>query len=278
MEQAQKPVVSFVTVNYKTPHFIRQLLQGVQDAKFTFPFEYFLVDNDSHDGVLEMVRKEFPWATAIDAGYNSGFAVGNNLGITRSSGKYIVPLNPDLTVFPGEMEKWIAWMDAHPEVGISGPRIFSPDGTDQDSCYRFHSLMTPVYRRTPLGKLPWAKRAIENLLMKGMDRTKEQEVDWVLGAALCVRREVFEKIGGFDERFFMYFEDEDWCRRAWEKGFRVAYTPVASFTHYYRRQSRIKRPWEVFTNRVTRIHIESGVKYFWKYFRQPNPRLAREEG
>jgi hypothetical protein len=256
-------------------NFIRHLLQGVQDAHLPFSFEYFLVDNDSKDGMAEFVRKEFPWVTVIEAGYNNGFAVGNNLGIKQARGEYIIPLNPDLIVFPGEIEKWIAWMDAHPDVGISGPRLRNPNGDDQNSCFQFHNLMTPVYRRTFIGRFGFAKRAMDRYTMKDLDRSKEQEVDFILGAAMCVRRSLHEKIGGFDERFFMYFEDEDWCRRAWKHGSRVMYTPVAEIRHYYRRQSRIKRPWEIFTNRVARIHVASGVKYFWKYWGESNPRVGK---
>ncbi|MSR85053.1 glycosyltransferase family 2 protein [Candidatus Uhrbacteria bacterium] len=266
------PLISFITVNYKMCQLIRHLLQGIEDAHLPFSFEYLVVDNASNDGISEMVSKRFPWVTFISSPVNGGFGAGNNLGVRQAKGRYVVFLNPDLTIFPGEVEKWIAWMEQHPEVGISGPRIVNPDFLDQDSCYHFPKLLTPAYRRTFLGKLPWARQAMDHYLMRDMDRTVVQPVDWVLGAAMMVRRNLFEQIGMFDERFFMYFEDADLCRRAWMVGMQVMYTPAARVIHYHQRQSRTRYVWQAVTNPLTRIHIESGVKYFLKYYRKPHPR------
>jgi hypothetical protein len=268
----KKPKVSFVTVNYKTPHFIRHLLRGFEEAKPTFPFEYFVVDNASDDGTIEHVKRQFHWVTTILAEKNLGFGGGNNLAVGQARGEYIIFLNPDLTVFPGEIESWVEWMDAHPDVGISGPRVLNPDGTDQHSCYRFPGSFIPLYRRTLIGSTPWGKRAIASYLMHDMDRNKEQDVDWVQGSAMCVRRTTLEKVGPFDNRYFMYFEDTDLCRRAWEAGHRVTYTPCARFVHYLHRESKTKYPWEAFTNRLARAHIKSGVKYFLKYRTKASPR------
>ncbi|MEK7473734.1 MAG: glycosyltransferase family 2 protein [Patescibacteria group bacterium] len=269
----RKPKVSFVTVHYKTPHFIRHLLRGVEEAKPAFDFEYFVVENAPEDGALEPILKRFSWATLVKAEKNLGFGGGNNLGIRRARGEYVVLLNPDLTVFPGELETWIEWMDAHPDVGISGPRTLNPDGTDQHSSYRFPGPFIPLYRRTMLGSTPWGKRAIASYLMHDMDRNVEQDVDWVQGSAMCIRREVLDRIGAFDERFMMYFEDTDLCRRVWEAGHRVTYAPHARFVHYLQRESKTKYPWEVLTNRLARVHIQSGIKYFLKYQGTANPRI-----
>jgi GT2 family glycosyltransferase len=269
-----EPKVSFVTVNYKMPHFVRHLLQGVQDAALPFSFEYFLVDNGSADGVLAMVSERFPWVKTMDTGRNAGFGAANNLALPEAKGEYVIFLNPDTVVFPGELEAWIDWMDKRPEVGASGPRVLNPDGSDQQTACRFPTLFTPVYRRTLLGKTPWGKKSLSKYLMDGMDRGLEQDVDWVQGSALCIRRSVLERIGHFDERFFMYFEDADLCRRIWKSGSRVTYVPQARIVHYHGRGSMIRWPWQAVTNRLTRIHIWSGLKYFLKYRREPDPRQA----
>lgn len=267
-----QPRISFITVNYKTPHHIRHLLTGIQGADLGVPFEYFLVDNDSKDNTPSMVRESFPWVNVIESGSNKGYGAGNNLALNQAKGEYILLCNPDLIVFPKEIESWIEWMDRRPDVAISGPRLLNPDGTDQESCYRFPSLLTPILRRTPLGTIGWFRRLHDRHIMKDMDRRLEQDVDWVLGAAMLIRKSALEKIGGFDERFFMYYEEADICRRAWLNGFRVSYFPEARFMHYHRRESRIQHPWEVFTNKLTRIHITSAMKFFAKYFGQPHPR------
>lgn len=270
-----EPLATFITVNTRTPHFIRNLLQGVQAAKWEFPFEYFVVDNGSHDGSVEMLRERFPWVKIIENDRNLGFGPSNNRAMRQAKGKYVALINPDLTLFPGECEKWLAWMETHPEVAMTGPRLKNPDGEDQDSVCRFHELLTPAYRRTPLGRTPWGRRALDRYLAKDLDRTREQEVDWVLGAAVLMRRAALERVNYFDERFFLYFEDEDLCRRFWEAGEKVMYVPDASFVHYYQRESRITHWWEALTKRKTRIHILSGLKYFIKYARKGNPRIKQ---
>ncbi|MDO8583655.1 MAG: glycosyltransferase family 2 protein [bacterium] len=269
------PVVSFVTVSYRMLHFIRHLLTGIQEAAPGFTFEFFLVDNASNDQTVEWVRERFPWVRVIASKENIGLSAANNLALKEATGEFIMHLNPDLTIFSGELDKWVDWMKQRPEVGISGPRLLNPDGTDQDSCYRFHRLMTPVYRRTPLGRTPWGKRHTDNFLMKDMNREQEQDVDWVLGAAMLMRRDLVSKIGNFDDRFFLYFEDTDICRRAWRAGSRVTYTPVTKILHYYRRESRTKHVWDVFRNKITRVHIKSAIKYFWKYKGEKHPRATR---
>ncbi len=271
-----RPRLSIITVNYQKPHFIRHLLKGIEEIRLGVDFEYFLVDNASGDGSADMVAQQFPWATLIRSEKNIGFGGGNNLALRVASGDYIFLCNPDLTLFAGELEKWMEWMDEHPLVGVSTPRVLNPDGSDQVSCYRFPQLLTPLLRRSALGRLPWARRHLHAYTMAEMDREKEQDVDWGFGAALLIRRDVLEKIGHFDERFFMYFEDADLCRRAWEAGSRVCYTPVAKVMHYHQRESRARTSMEfltLFTNPLARAHLVSGLKYFLKYLHKPSPRF-----
>ncbi|MEN9557718.1 MAG: hypothetical protein RL141_87 [Candidatus Parcubacteria bacterium] len=265
MTSSTPPVISFVTVCHRTPHLIRLLLQGVERAGFTFPFEYFLVDN-GRDGTAEMVRERFPWVTVIDAGTNRGFGAGNNIALRETRGKYVMLINPDLTLFPGEMEKLLAFAEGVPDVGIIGPRVENPDGSRQESCTRLSTPLIPLYRRTPLGRTPWGVRAVDRYFMRDTSHHDPHDAEAVYGAAMLIRREVLDTVGMFDERFFMYYEDEDLCRRAAAAGWRVHYAPVARFVHYHQRESRIRAPWEILTNRMARAHIASGVKYLLKYF------------
>lgn len=264
--------VTFVTVCYKTPDLIRSLLKGVEAANFSFPFEYILVDNAAGDGTGDMVREKFPWVRIIDAQGNVGFGRGSNLAMKEAKGEYVMLFNPDLTVFPGEMEKLLAFADAQPDLGIVGPKILHPNRTIQRNFHRFHSLMTPIYRRTVLGQTPWGKRSLDRFQMTDADVNVVQDVDGLFGAAMLIRSKALKQIGLFDERFFMYFEDVDLCRRAWESKWRVCYAPVATFVHYLQRESDVKHWWEVLTNRTSRAHIASAVHYFRKYHRKPLPR------
>lgn len=268
------PKVTFITVNFKMKEYVRALLKGMEIAHVSIPFEYILVDNASEDGIGEMIREQFPWVRYIASSKNIGFGAGNNIGIREARGEYVVLLNPDLVIVPGQFEPWIDWMDAHPRVGISGPRLLNPDGTDQQSCFRFYHWTIPFYRRTMLGKTPWGKKALRHFRMDDMDRNKEQKVDCVLGAAMMVRQDLLRRLGGIDERFFLYFEDTDLCRRAWKEGYEVMYTPVAKLFHYYQRQSHVHHVWDILTNRAARIHIMSGIRYFLKYWNEPNPHVS----
>src|SRR3989344_6068936 len=265
------PKVSFITVCYRTPHLIRILLTGIEEARFAFPFEYFLVDNGG-DGTADMVRERFPWVTVITPLANVGFSAGNNLALREMHGEYAMLVNPDLSVFPGEMEKLLAFADATPDAGIIGPLVQNPNGSRQESCTRFPAPLMPLFRRTPLGSTSWGERAIDRYLMRDVEHAESHDADTVYGAAMLIRRPVLEKTGYFDERFFMYYEDVDLCRRSWDSGWRVVYAPVARFVHYLQRESRIRAPWELVTNKVARVHIASGVKYFLKYRRSLLPR------
>ena len=267
-----QPLVTCITVNYRTPHLVRHLLKRVEEAHFSFPFEYWLVDNASGDGCLEQVRRDHPWVKTLSVTENCGFGAGNNLAIRQAKGKYILLFNPDLVVLPGETDKLVAWMEAHPEVGICGPRLVNPDQTLQVSRFTFHDLYTPLVRRTFLGKTRWGKKKLAQYFLAEAAGDQPQEVDWILGAAMLIRRELLDGIGQFDERFFMYFEEEDLCRRAWQTGSKVVYAPVATFMHYYGRDSQTRYSLEFFTNRMARVHVMSGLKYLWKYRGQKNPR------
>jgi len=268
------PKVSFVTVCYRTPGLIRMLLKGVEAANLGFPFEYFLVDNAPGDGTARMVKERFPWVQVIETPRNLGFGAGNNLALKRARGTYAMVVNPDLTVFPDEIEKLVTFMDDHPDVAFSGPALFNPDGTRQDSCYRFPSPMIPVYRRTFLGRSPWGRRAVGYYLMRDAQPIENPtEVDALMGSAILMRRSALDEIGLFDENYFMYFEEMDICRRAWERRWRVAYVPKARLVHYHQRESRIDWPWHLITNRPARAHIISALYYFRKYWRKPHPHL-----
>lgn len=266
------PKVTFITVCFRTPNMIRMLLRGFENAKLSFPYEYILVNNASGDGTSEMVRELFPWVKIIEAPGNVGYGAGNNLALKQAQGEYVMIMNPDIVVFPGELEKLLVEADRRPDVGIFGPRLLNPDRTMQRSFYRFPTPLIPVYRRTPLGSTPWGRKTIAWYLMLDNNPDQVAEVDWVLGGAQLIRRRVFMDAGNFDDRFFMYFEEVDLCRRAWSNGWRVAYVPQAEFVHFHTRESDTGSVFGAILNRTTRVHIASAVKYFLKYHGKALPR------
>ncbi len=257
--------LSIVILNYKSKGLVKQCVKTIGLAAPKPSYEIIVVDNDSRDGTGEMLAALFPHVKFIQSPANLGYAAGNNLGIKAATGRYVVIMNPDITVRPGSFEAMVAFMDLNPDVGIMGPKLVHPDGSLDASCYRFPEYAIPVYRRTPLGRLPAGKRAVASYLMEDYDHETTRDVDWLLGATLMVRREALDAVGLLDERFFLYFEDTDWCRRFWKAGWRVVYFTGANMVHYHERLSA-QGSWLVSPLRKsTRIHIASCIKYFAKW-------------
>lgn len=259
------PELSIIILNYKSRGLVKQCVKTIGLCAPSVSHEIIVVDNDSKDGTGEMLAAAFPHVRFIQSSANVGYAAGNNIGIRAARGRYVVIMNPDITVRPGALEAMTAFMDANPDVGIMGPKLVHPDGSIDPSCYRFPTYAIPVYRRTPLGRLQSARVAVAKYLMEDYDKQATTDVDWLLGAVLMVRREALDGVGMLDERYFLYFEDTDWCRRFWQAGWRVVYYTGAKMVHYHERLSA-QGNWLVSPFRKsTRIHISSCIKYFRKW-------------
>ena len=275
--------LSIIILNYKQKGLVKQCIRGILQSNIKLDYEIIVVDNNSGDGCLEMVREYFlddktNAATAATLGRegkpgiktaasekNGGFASGNNLGIKKAEGKYIMIINPDIAVTEGVVEKLYNFLETAAAAGIVGPKLINPDGSTQFSCRRYPSYLIPIYRRTFLGRLPFARRQLDNFLMMEQDHQKNMKVDWLFGACLFIKKNFLDKVGFFDERFFMYFEDLDLCRRFWEKGYEVWYLADAEMVHYHQRLSAGSNLFFSIFSKATRIHIMSGIKYFAKY-------------
>lgn len=262
--------LSVVILNYKNRGLVRQCVKTIELYAPKLAYEIIVVDNDSQDGTELMMathfpKEKFPHVTFIQSGGNIGYAGGNNIGIKASSGKYVCIMNPDITVRAGALDELVRFMEANPEVGVCGPKLTHPDGSLDHSSYRFPTPAIPVYRRTPLGKTAAGKKALSSYLMADADRNVTRDVDWLLGAVLMVRREAIDQVGLLDDRYFLYFEDTDWCRRFWQAGWRVTYHAGANMVHYHERLSAqgswITGPFR----KSVRIHISSCIKYFRKW-------------
>jgi len=257
--------LSVIIVNYNTGSLTSACLESILKQGLPFKLDLIVVDNASSDESVSFLRSDFPEVKVIANETNDGFGAGVNIGLKEAKGDYQLILNPDVIVLPGALEDMVDYMEDNQEVGILGGKLVSPNGDLQYSCFRYYRPMTIVYRRTWLGKMTRGKREIDHFLMKDFDHRTPRDVDWLMGSCLMVRDKVVNKIGGMDERFFMYFEDVDWCRRVWEVGWRVRYFPKARFSHYYQRGSQKGGWFGLLTNRVAREHIKSALKYFAKY-------------
>lgn len=266
--------LSIVIVNYNGRGLLRQCLRSLfaNLRNTTLTYKIIVVDNNSQDNSVDMVREEFPSVRLIPLEINGGYAKGVNIGIRSIECRYYFILNMDTTIVqPHAVKKLVEFMDAHPTVGLAGPKLINPNGTTQVSCCTFQKFMYPIYRRTMLGRLPFAKKAIREFLMLDWDHKTSRPVDWVIGTGMMVRHEALNQVGLMDERFFMYFEDVDWCRRFWDHGWQIFYIADVEMVHYYSRDSAKTMGVQSVRNRQTRVHITSWIKYFLKYLGKETP-------
>ncbi len=261
--------VSFIIVSWNVRDLLRRCLGSIVPQLEGRVGEIWVVDNASSDGTVEALRAEFPNARVIANAENVGFARGNNQALGQAQGRYFFLLNPDTELCPNALARLIDYMDAHPRVGAAGPRLYYGDGSPQSSRRRFPTLATAFFESTRLQQWFPRHRVLTRYYMLDTSDDVEQEVDWINGSAMFLRREVYAQVGGFDEAFFMYSEELDWCCRIKQAGWSVAYVPSAQVVHHEGKSSE-----QVAAQRDIRFH-SSKVRYFRKYHGRPAGELVR---
>lgn len=228
-----------------------------------------VVDNHSHAyHANELVDEFFPGGMCLLREGDFGFGRSCNLGARAIDAEYYFFLNPDTKlVDEGIVLRLFTYLRAHPKVGIVGPKIFYFDGRLQETCRRFPAWYMPFVQRTALARTAFGKRYADHFAMRDYDHMMERGVDWMQGSALFMRGDVWSILGGFDDRFFMYFEDIDLCRRTKELGYEVVYYPEVSLQHFHGKESaRIANFFKnLVYNRIARAHIISWAKYSLKW-------------
>ncbi len=269
MSSSEKlPEISLIVASYKHPETLRLCLNSLRASlvNAAFNYEILVADSATEIPTKDMMAKDFPEISFFPFENNVGFQRIVREGLEHARGEYLFVLNYDIVAPNDSIEKLLAYLKSHPDVGIVGPKLLNFNGSMQPSAFRFYRPWTILYRRTFFGKFPFAKKHLSWFLMEDFDHEHPQEVDWIMGSALLVRREAYAKVGPMDTRFFMYMEDVDWCRRFWEAGYKVVYYPQATLFHYHGKGSAkggFLR--SLLFNRLTWYHIASAWKYFWKY-------------
>ncbi|MCK5211207.1 glycosyltransferase family 2 protein [Candidatus Parcubacteria bacterium] len=258
--------LSIIIVNYRDTEKILACLKSVAESDLSgIEYEVIVVDNGVIENIEAQVSLAIPTARYISNKKNLGMGAGNNVGIKKAEGEYVLVLNHDTRLQAEAAKNMLAYISRKKKVALVAPELVYPDGEHQDSCFRFPSFWLPFYRRTFIGK--FFKSQLDAFLLKNIDKRMPMEVDWVMGSCLLIRKSALEKIGnGFDERFWMYFEDIDLCHQLWQAGYKVIYFPTVQVVHDHGRGSA-KKPWFIapLTNRLARAHIISWLKYFWKW-------------
>jgi len=251
--------LSITICSWNTIEDTRACLQSLREAKNEANFEVIVVDNNSEDGSPIMVADEFPEFILLAQSKNLGFTGGHNLALQSAKGTHKALLNSDTVVHPGAIKALKDFMDSNPDAGIVGPKLLNPDGTLQYSCRRFPNPIAAAFRNTFLGRLFPKNKYTRDYLMQDWQHDDPREVDWVSGAALFIRGDCLSKIGLLDDQLFMFCEDVDWCKRAWQAGYKVKYLPQAVITHAIGR-STDKAP----NRMIARFH-RSMFRYYLKH-------------
>lgn len=273
--------VTIAINGYKNPDLLKQCLDSVFRAMSgsSLSFEVLVCDSATEEDTRFLMQHDFPQVRFFPFVKNVGFKKLFNTSLLEAKGRYVFPINSDVLLTEGSLEEMIEYLKAHPEVGIVSPRQLHYNGSPQRTAFRFYKPETILYRRTPLGKTAFGKQHIEWFTMADVAFSEPTPVDWVMGSAMLVDRDVaLGRVGLMDENFFMYMEDVDWCRRFWEEGLAVVYYPHVYIYHYHAKGSAkggVIRA--ILFNKLTRWHIQSALRYFWKYRHKTNPRERDRE-
>jgi GT2 family glycosyltransferase len=189
-------------------------------------------DNGSSDGSREFLRVRYGHrVTIVENGANLGFAAACNRAFAATSSPYVFLLNPDAELRPYALTGILEFMESHPRCGIAGSRIYNYDGTIQESCGEFDTWLGAFLRSSAWGEWPLLRPLANGASLREWQHASERRVDLAIGAALCIRRAVFDRIGTFDERFFLYHEEVDFAKRAAAAGFETWYVPASEAIH-----------------------------------------------
>lgn len=259
--------IVIVAYNNLYPECIQTVAEAVKRSRYKT--DVIVIDNNSTKAKAEdIVPPLMPTARVFNMEYNYGMGRSTNTGTQLIDAKYYFVLNPDTKlVDPTILDACVAYLESHPDVGILAPKILNFDGTRQDTCRRFPKWHMPLIQRTSLRNTAFGKSYTEEFLMHDYDQQTERDVDWVQGSAMFVPGHLWKRLGGFDRRFWLYFEDTDLCRRVQQAGYRVRYVPHIEIHHAFGRASaQIQNIFlNIMKSRATRAHIVSWIKYEWKW-------------
>lgn len=262
--------LSIIITSYKNPELLRVCVDSITKNYTGKDFEIIAADSETEEKMELMMREDYPEIRFISFKENVGFQALVKKAYESAQGEYVLILNGDIVIKEEAIEKLLEYIRNNSDVGIVGPQLLNFNETLQYSCFRYYKPITILYRRTFLGKMWFAKKHLDNFLMKDFDHQSEKEVDWLMGSALMTRKSSIEKVGLMDSRFRMYFEDVDWCRRFWENGLKVVYLPSSQVYHYHGKGSAGKNLLKtLILNKLAWIHIISAIKYFAKYWGKP---------
>ncbi|MFH1009901.1 MAG: glycosyltransferase family 2 protein [bacterium] len=258
--------VSVIIVNYNVRDLLDRALRSLYETAETLLREIWVVDNASTDGSVEFLRNHWPQVHVVSNQENCGYGRANNQAIAQADAKYVLILNPDTVVQRGALQELVDFMESRPQAGVCGPKIVSPEGRFRPECRRgFPTPLAAFSRLFGLSTLLPRSRLFGKYYLTYLDPDYETQVDALSGACMMVRREVTQSVGPFDENYFLYGEDIDWCWRMKQAGWEVWYIPRASIVHV--KGASMRRS----SSRLDRFFFEAMRIFIRKHLRDKYP-------
>ncbi|MEO8313428.1 MAG: glycosyltransferase family 2 protein [Pseudomonadota bacterium] len=255
--------LSVIVVNYNTQHLLQEMMASLQHAAEGLSLQVIVIDNASRDGSADYIRATWPDLELIANASNVGFGRANNQALPLLRGRNVLLLNTDAFVAPASLRIALANLDAHPDCGILGARLIGRDGCVQPSCRYFPTLWNILLDRTGLNRLFPGVQLVDD---DDWNDREPAECDWVPGAFLLVRRAVIDQVGLFDPRYFLYYEEVDFCRAAKSAGWKVLYCPDISVVHIGGESAKSAGALTQSGRQLSALQIESELLYFRKHY------------
>jgi len=261
--------LSIVIICWNDSAVIQNCLRSIFETTLATEFEVIVSDNGSSDESVNVIRERFPQVRVIENRANLRFAKGNNVGIRASSGEYVLILNPDTIIHKNALDNWVRFADRHPEAGAFGCKVYNADGSYQEPARPFPNSHRDLIAALYLRPLAFFSDKFVSDKYWGWAGDTERTIDWQSGCCVMFRGDLLRKLGGFDEQFFYYYEEVDLCRRVWNAGYSIIYTPTASITHLGGQSTkRFPIAFEL-DKQITRY------RYHYKYFGSRGARQCR---
>lgn len=252
-------MISVIILTFNESEYVCRCIEMVKKSRGDFSREIIVIDNGSNDNTDVLLRKRYPEVQLISNHKNLGVARARNQGLRLANGDYMVFLDADSEVRSNTLSSLLSYMEFHSNVAVAGPKLLYPDGTLQYSCRMFPSLLTFICRGLGVSD---EHQFLRKHMMVAFNHQAQQTVDWVLGACQMIRRSALKDIGILDEHYFFGYEDIDFCYRAQQKSWMVAYVPSAIAVHHYQRRSARRGLF----NLLKWQHSKSALRFFIKRF------------
>ena len=257
--------VTVVIISYNVAELLNKCITSIK-RETNCSHEIIVVDNNSKDNSVEMLKTYHPDVRLIQNEMNVGFAKANNQAFKKAKGRYLLMLNPDTIVLDSAIDKLVKFMDEHPGIGACGPKNLNPDMTLQHNCHHFPTLYTRLVEHLQLTRFFPRTKVFGREHMTYWDYNEIKEVDWITGCSLLIRKKALDQVGLLDEKYFMYTEETDLCFRLKKAKWKTVFYPLAAIIHYGGQSALSQNKEKVFAKSIITYLFTTRYYFFKKHY------------